>query len=416
MRRIPILFWCVLCAAASVPPARGDILHLSGGGLLEGRVTREGEGYRIVTRHGSSVIPSAQVVRLETRPLPEDEYAERAGTLAADDAMGHYALGLWCRQNNLSDQAKTHFETAVRLDPSLEGAWRAMGFLRDGSEWIAPAEYHRRRGEALFDGQWIPLAEAMRRERQRETAAKSARALDEGWPIVVAYARNHGTQDANAVAARLAEYGEGALPLLRRASMERRLPVRRLVILTAARLPERGATDLLLDRLVGETSTDLAVEAAHALAQRPDRNQVANLLMTCIMQSVGRSREVIRGSYGLSVLGDAGVIPALIENIEYSPDVPVAKSAQRAEASGGMTGFDGKEMSVSSSLDGAGPSLSKRYPAQLALKLLTQQDLPPDKVKWTAWWDGAKAEFRLSEKQELLSIRSLDTEAPGPRH
>src|SRR5947209_16231213 len=57
--RVLVAFCLALLAAfagASVPAARADTLELVDGRVVEGRVTKDGEAYRVVSRYGEATV------------------------------------------------------------------------------------------------------------------------------------------------------------------------------------------------------------------------------------------------------------------------------------------------------------------------------------------------------------------------
>ncbi len=48
-------------------------------------------------------------------------YQKKAAALRAGDARGHYELARWCLDHKLDDEARLHFESAVKLDPAQFG-------------------------------------------------------------------------------------------------------------------------------------------------------------------------------------------------------------------------------------------------------------------------------------------------------
>ncbi|MFH1226697.1 MAG: hypothetical protein V1701_02185 [Planctomycetota bacterium] len=75
----------------------------------------------------------------------EELYKEKAAALESSYAKGHYQLGLWCLQNKMPEQARTHFIRTLELDPEHKEAQKSLAKLEsdyvecDG-ELIPPAE------------------------------------------------------------------------------------------------------------------------------------------------------------------------------------------------------------------------------------------------------------------------------------
>jgi hypothetical protein len=110
MKRVLVLFVSLLLCASAV----GDVIHLTDGRKITGKVVREETDQIVVkTRYGQMTIDRFDIDRIEKGSLPEEIYEEKAKALADDDAQGHYELGLWCKDNDLGKEAKGEFEKAI---------------------------------------------------------------------------------------------------------------------------------------------------------------------------------------------------------------------------------------------------------------------------------------------------------------
>ena len=182
----------VLLLLALPLSARADVVVTRDGRCLEGKVVEESaQGLVVETPFGRINLARAEVVSIERGPSPRERYeARRASAKGAED---RYRLGLFCREKGLSKEARQEFEEAVRLDPTHEGANRALGRVLFEGKWVTPPERDRlaalreeeafrarglvrhegrwvtpeerealQRGLVLFGGKWIPEEEAMR--------------------------------------------------------------------------------------------------------------------------------------------------------------------------------------------------------------------------------------------------------------
>ena len=126
MRRFLVI---LLVATAAL---RADVIHLKGGGTLEGKVIEENEReVRIRTGAAEMTVTRAQIVRIERGESPVESYQRQAAALKDDDAEGHYKLALYCLKHKLTAQAfaelrrvlelkKDHAEALARLRPLVE--------------------------------------------------------------------------------------------------------------------------------------------------------------------------------------------------------------------------------------------------------------------------------------------------------
>ncbi len=79
---------------------------------------------------------------------------------SADD---HWRLGLWCEEVGLDAEARAHFATVTRIDPSREAAWKRLGCKKAGNRWLTEQQLAAERAEAetqkQADKKWRPLLE-----------------------------------------------------------------------------------------------------------------------------------------------------------------------------------------------------------------------------------------------------------------
>jgi hypothetical protein len=102
--------------AAREPAANGGpqrVLVLQDGGVLTGRIARDGDMY-VVSRSGGELRIGAGKVLLECGSL-EEAYARRRAELRPT-AAAHLALAEWCLRYDLVEQAHREFNEAQALD------------------------------------------------------------------------------------------------------------------------------------------------------------------------------------------------------------------------------------------------------------------------------------------------------------
>ncbi len=170
-----IVVACV-CTALAAAVCRGDIVRLKRGKMLEGKTEKHADGSVTVTLAGGGTLTLSadQVLEIEPAPTPEEQYATKKSAMPAGDAQAHFVLGKWCLMKGLSKQAKEEFRAAVAIDPNHEGAREALNYVHDGGEWLTQEEFHRRRGEVLFEGDWITIARKQEILAERQQKQKSS--------------------------------------------------------------------------------------------------------------------------------------------------------------------------------------------------------------------------------------------------
>ena len=88
------------------------------------------------------------------------EYNARRDRMG-DSADAHWKLAVWCESAGLDAEARAHFSTVTRLDPTREAAWKHLGFKRVGDRWVTDEQVAAEKVEAeaqkKADHHWKPL-------------------------------------------------------------------------------------------------------------------------------------------------------------------------------------------------------------------------------------------------------------------
>ena len=117
----------------------------------------------LVSRDGRWQRPEALADRLKADQDHAATLAEyEAKRLkAAYTADAQWALGTWCDEHGLKEQAKAHLTVVIRLDPSREHAWKRLGYKRHEGRWATDAQLAAEKSEAeaqkQADKAWRPL-------------------------------------------------------------------------------------------------------------------------------------------------------------------------------------------------------------------------------------------------------------------
>lgn len=139
-RRLPVVLTVAL-AALLAPSTRGDILHLSDGGRVDGDIlSQTNDEYRVKTIYGTVTVSKSRVERVEVAASAFQRYAEQKAK-AADTPAGQTELGNWCDEAGLRADAKSHYRRAIELDADYEPARTALGQHKVDGRWVdAPAK------------------------------------------------------------------------------------------------------------------------------------------------------------------------------------------------------------------------------------------------------------------------------------
>jgi len=164
--------------------ARADVIHLKDGRVLEGEAEWTDEGLRITLRMGELLVPRADVLRVEEKATPAEEYAERRADLDADDPDAVLALGRFALDHELEDEARALLLRAAELAPDrldVHEALRDLDFHRVDGEWVPPEVYYPERGYVKVRGRWVTAEEAERiaAARDRRRARRDSREAEQ---------------------------------------------------------------------------------------------------------------------------------------------------------------------------------------------------------------------------------------------
>ena len=171
----------VLGLAVAVAPigAAADVVHLTSGGQVSGRIVeRTATTIAVDIGAGRITVPTSSVVRIEEGRSALHEYEDRAGAIAADDVEGWLTLGAWANAQGLGSQAKEAYNRALSVAPDDRRANEALGRTQgaDG-RWLTEDESYQARGFVRFAGEWMTPAEheAILRERELDAHVENQR-------------------------------------------------------------------------------------------------------------------------------------------------------------------------------------------------------------------------------------------------
>ena len=117
----------------------------------------------LVSRDGRWLRPEVLAEKLKAD-------GDRAATLVEYEAKrlkvpytadAQWALGVWCDEHGLKEQAKAHLTAVIRLDPSRDNAWKKLGYKKHEGRWVTDAQLLAEKAELeaqkQADKTWRPL-------------------------------------------------------------------------------------------------------------------------------------------------------------------------------------------------------------------------------------------------------------------
>lgn len=181
-------FWIAVAVLFLSLSAQADVLYLENGNSMEGVVVEEGsQQVRIKLAFGELTLPRSSVRYVERAESALELYLREREALQGSPnstARNWLELAFWATQNDLDHSSREAALEAARLDPALEGLaplLMAHGYALDEElgQWVPLAEMMRRRGYVEQDGRWVAAAELAAIKRASFEAAESRRAQRE---------------------------------------------------------------------------------------------------------------------------------------------------------------------------------------------------------------------------------------------
>jgi hypothetical protein len=379
--------------------AYADVLELTNGGRVEGRLVQAADGdkksYAVELVGGGRItIPRAQVARIDSTSTAEAEYAELART-AADTVESHWELAEWCRDRKLRELAQRHLTRILELDPNHEEARAILGFRKKDGEWMTRDDVMAARGMVMYKGRYVTRQHVELLERQEEAKVTHA-----DWANKLEQLRRWLTgkrQDRSAQAlAEIQSIADPAAAAAVVAMLEREddPDLKRLWMEVASRMDHRAAVDVLVQLSLLDPDPEIRHESLEYLIRSGRRG----LVTPYVRALKDRDNEIVnRAGAALGQVGDASAMGALIDALITKHQFKVADgnpdqhSYTFSPQSGGMT------------FGGGGPKYitqPRRNPDVLAalVSLSSGVSFDYDQAQWRRW-------LAAQAKQQVVDVR-----------
>ncbi len=158
--QVRLALWC---EAHGLPAERLKHLAMA---IMADPANAAARGLMGLVEHGGRwKRPEAVADAIRADPAAAATLAEYDGRRlkAAYTADAQWALGLWCEEHGLRDQAKAHLTAVTRLDPSRAAAWRRLGYKKHDGRWATDAQLAAEKADAeaqeQADKRWKPTLE-----------------------------------------------------------------------------------------------------------------------------------------------------------------------------------------------------------------------------------------------------------------
>ncbi|MEM7262144.1 MAG: hypothetical protein AAF488_09145, partial [Planctomycetota bacterium] len=149
------------------PALLGDVLYLTNGNRIEGRVETLANGdYRVTVDVGNVVtLRSHDIERRERAEAPLDELERRAREVKDGDRKGLVELAAWAEIKGLRKGALSVYRRLLQIDPHHEGARHHLGYVLHRNRWVRRSEL-KGLGFVRFRGAWRTEEEVARIKRE----------------------------------------------------------------------------------------------------------------------------------------------------------------------------------------------------------------------------------------------------------
>lgn len=114
---------------------RADELVLKDGRTFTGIVTIKDDVVLIEMSYGTLSFSRQQLLRIDVKDTPEQEFDKRLAKLPANDANALYILAKWARDNSLNQKADDLYRRVLKVEPDHAQARKALGQIRIDGQW-----------------------------------------------------------------------------------------------------------------------------------------------------------------------------------------------------------------------------------------------------------------------------------------
>ena len=404
---IRLLTGLVLLTLAA--PCIGDVIHLDSG-TVEGEIISENDdAVEIRTLAGVVTIPRARIRRIERKPTPLQEHEAMARQVADDDTVGHYALGLWCKDKRLAAQAREHFEQVLKYDPEHEGAREELGYERYRGQWLTRDEAMQAKGYVKHDNRWVTpqvKAQLVKEENQAQFSKQIARLAKTISNAKTAQKREEAIAELSSM-----DHPDAVAPLGKKADHEDET-VREAIVVALSNIATAEAADELARIVLIEPTPELraaALAGLRKIAGSDATGYFVSALRTYRTEPVSNKEEVAfkrdvlsNASWALGEIGEQRAVPALISVLIVDMGYTVVTTKRTpvrgpTTVTGNDIGPDGNPTGKKRTgrlirANPGGTTTETEHvkfindEARDALKKITGEDFKYDKEAWGEWW------------------------------
>ncbi len=306
----------ILSLLLLVPLGTADTVVLENGLEVSGVVAERDGSVEVSLDGRTRVFPRGRVKEIRKGESRAEEFSRRAGALGADDAAGWYKLGLWARENGLTD-ARRAFEKVVGIDADHRAARRELGYEMVDGAWLSGDDAMRRKGFVLAGGRWVLPAEADRL--MREGLMEQAPVTEEHRQLAreMAAALEDDDAEIRAAAAEMAPALPDAAVLepMKKLLLAPHEDTRILAVKTLSRIGDRTALPFLIRTSMFDAKEDVRNAALRAIKGFQDADVFYPYARATLSNEPLAS---IQGAKALGALGDMRGVDVILRKVSLA--------------------------------------------------------------------------------------------------
>jgi hypothetical protein len=324
-----IVFIPPLLSAIASDVARADVLELTNGGRVEGRIVQDSAADKTrftieLPAGGRLTITRSEVSRVDTTSEFEAQYTELART-SPDTIEAHWKLSEWCREHRLRNLSQQHLARILELDPNHAEARTLLGFRKAGGQWMTRDQVMAARGMVKYDGRYVTRQHVELLDRQKKVESSQSdwtKELDRLRRWLTGRRTDRAAEArADILAIRDPMATEAIVALIRR---ENDPELRRLWIEVASKLDSQLALETLIDLSLKDPNEELRNVCLEYVIQshRP------GIVTPYIHALKNRDNEMInRAGAALGQIGNREAIGPLIDALVTKHKVQVTEGS-----------------------------------------------------------------------------------------
>ena len=390
---IALISASIIPAYDGMPP---DVVMLTSGGQIEGRVTETKEGNRTIivvqVADGTSIKIAKDQIKSIRRP--KDTYVEYLDKKSkmADTIDAHWEMALWCREHldsNLSNgptelgpERRYHMQAILKIDPDHKQARSFLGFTKEKGVWINLEQKRLGHGFIRNDRRWMT-----REEVAQEQANEAWKDLQTNWARRLKKLRSANGKEAESVA-ELSKITEPAAiqPIIELLADEKSEDWQLAFVDVLGQVHSSQATRALCDIAVKHPNLATRERAISRLSQEHIDKRSATQYLARQFLNLPNNEIINRAGFVIGEVGEFSAVMPLIEalNTEHIVKNPNARSPGSIAPSFGSDGSIGMQQG------GGGPvelKITKKNESVLnSLRRFTKADLGFNEILWKEWF------------------------------